>query len=187
MVFRTMEEQLVAHLTQQDFTVIAEGKERNGHTDNHCHNGEGAGDPVEVEKRKILVEQRIIVLVGEQLYERLDATIGKFTGHHGEQRRKRECFGWRFDFGGERNRHTTDDKSCHSGCHGDVPVGKVHEEKASDVSQCSQKRTAPKGGTRGIADACETDASDCGKNTVVDDIVGEFKEIDHKRIGIFRE
>lgn len=77
MVFRTMEEQLVAHLTQQDFTVIAEGKERNGHTNNHCHNGEGAGDPVEVEKRKILVKQRIIVLVGEQLYERLDATIGK--------------------------------------------------------------------------------------------------------------
>ena len=109
MVFRTMEEQLVAHLTQQDFTVIAEGKERNGHTNNHCHNGEGAGDPVEVEKRKILVEQRIIVLVGEQLYERLDATIGKFTRHHREQRRKRECFGWRFDFGGEGNRHTTDD------------------------------------------------------------------------------
>ena len=66
-----------------------------------------------------------------------------------------------------------------------MPVGKVHKEKASDVSQCCQKRTAPKGGTRGIADACETDASDCGKNTVVDDIVGEFKEIDHKRIEIF--
>ena len=90
-----------AHLTQEDSTVISKGKERNGHTDNHSHNGEGAGDPVVVEKRKILVEQRIIVLVGKQFYERLDATIGKFTGYHGEQRRKRECFGWRFDFGGE--------------------------------------------------------------------------------------
>ena len=82
--------------------------------------------------------------MGKQLHERLDATIGKFTGHHGEQRWKRECFGWRFDFGGERNRHTTDDQSGYPGCHGDVPVGKVHEEKASDVTQCSQKRTAQK-------------------------------------------
>ena len=171
---RTAEEQLIAHLTQEDSTVISKGKERNGHTDNHSHNGEGAGDPVVVEKRKILVEQRIIVLVGKQFYERLDATIGKFTGYHGEQRRKRECFGWRFDFSGEGDGHATDDQSGYPGCHGDVPVGKVHEEKASDVTQCSQKRTAPKGGTRGIADACETDASDCGKNTVVDDIVGEF-------------
>lgn len=180
--FGTTEEQLVAHLAKQHSSVVAEGKEGDGDSDDHGHNGERAGDPVVVEQREILIEQRIIVLVCQEFYERLDAAVGELTGHHGEEGRKREGFCGRFDFGGEGNGETSDDNSRNAGCHCDVPTCKVHEEEARDVTAGGQKCTSPEGGTRGIADACEADASDGGKNAVVYDVVAEIEEVYHERM-----
>ena len=161
-------------MAKQHSTVIAEGKERDGHTYHHGHDGEGTSDPVEVEEGEIVIEQVVIGLVRQQFYERLDAAIGELTRHHGEESWERQGFGRRLDFGGKGNGHAADDKSSYAGSHGDVPIGKVHEEKTSDVAECGKKGTTPEGGTSGIADACKSDASNGGKNTVIDDIVGEF-------------
>ena len=91
------------------------------------------------------------------LHERLYRTVGKFSRHHGEQRREGEGFGGRIHHRRHGDGDDADDQAAGKRTQGDVHVKVVHKDEARDVAEGGKQAERPEGAAFGVADARETD------------------------------